>query len=364
MTDQYYPAEADAQHSPPNPPPPPASPGPAPYAYAPPPRRSVFAVMVRIFGSLFILGGVAFGCLALGFYLGLFTSLSQSGVATSVYRDGNRHQQIAIIPVTGLIDPMQAMFFHDAVEQAMDDPNVRAVVLRIDSGGGFVGPSDEMWRDVNRLRERGLYVVASYGSLAASGGYYVSAGADEIYAQPTSITGSIGVMSSAWTFQELMEEKLGIKPEIITATGSPDKDTANNIFRDWTDEDRAVMRDLIDAMHERFAQVVVQGRSGVLSEAEARALCTGKVYTADDARQVKLIDQVGYLDDAIAAAQRGAALSPDAKVIRYDMRGSLSEILGVKTTPPGRLSVKMDGEAARKLLIELATPRMMYLFRP
>jgi protease-4 len=262
-----------------------------------------------------------------------------------------------------MIDEAQAAFFDQCVDKAIHDGRVRAVVLRVDSGGGLVGPSDEMWRNVKRLKDHGLYVVASYGSVAASGGYYMSVAADEIFAQPTSITGSIGVMGSVWTFQGLLQDKLGITPETITATGSPEKDVANNLFRNWTDKDRTEIRRIIDAMYARFAEVVVAGRSDVLSEEEARALCTGKVFMADEAKQVKLIDEVGYLDDAVAAAAGGANLR-NPTVEQYDLKAGVMEMLTASANPTGGVGVELDSRAVRKLVTELGMPRMMYLYQP
>src|SRR5690606_2688533 len=107
----------------------------------------------------------------------------------------------------------------------------KALILRIDSGGGTVGASDRIWNELARFRqETEIPIVASFGSIAASGGYYIAAGADHIIAEPTCITGSIGVMANVMTFDRLLD-KVGVTPEVLVAQGSPEKDVANNVFR-------------------------------------------------------------------------------------------------------------------------------------
>ncbi len=314
-------------------------------------------ILMGVVAVTFLLIGMGAGGLDL-------SNFQESDVVATTYRSGDRNQKVAIIPVTGLIDNQQAAFFSRCVHRAIHDPNVYAVVLRVDSGGGMVSPSDEMWRDVKSLKDAGKYVVASYGSIAASGGYYMSAPAHEIYAQHTTITGSIGVMGGAWTFRGLLEEKLGIKPEVITATGSPDKDVANNLYRDWTEADRTSVRKLLNSMHERFTDIVIEGREGKLSEDEARALCTGKVFTAEEAKRVKLIDAIGYLDEAVDAAIAGAEITYDAKVEYYEQRVSLAQMLGAGVNQRGGASVQMDSETIQRLMAELSMPRLMYLYQP
>ena len=140
-------------------------------------------------------------------------------------------------------------------------------------------------------------VIASFGGVAASGGYYVAAGTDRIFIEPTGFTGSIGVIAQVPTLQEAMS-KLGVEWVTLVADGSPKKDNANNLYRDWTEADREVLSRLIDDAYRRFTEVVVAGRPG-LTEANVGAVADGSVYTGEAAVANGLVDAVGYLDDAV-----------------------------------------------------------------
>src|SRR5690349_9280142 len=199
-----------------NPPPPPPgswSPGPSQRPNGPPagpqnaPRPQVVHVVARPGGFwravTFVIGLMMFGIvLAIGIFMGISIMIAgaerEDMVIHQNYRDGDGNT-IAIVPVIGGIDERQAEFVRTAVKSVLEDSSVRAVVLRVDSPGGGVTASDEIWYEVNRLKDAGLPVIASYGSVAASGGYYVSCGADHIMAEETCITGSIGVIAQVLT---------------------------------------------------------------------------------------------------------------------------------------------------------------------
>ena len=173
----------------------------------------------------FVVGVFFFGlALLIGIFFGAAVMLAGSSMGSfvpeQVYRDGSR-DTIMILPVEGVIDGDRAEFVRHAVDHILDSSNVRGVVLRVDSPGGGVTASDEIWYQVQRLKNARLPVVASYGGVAASGGYYVSCGADHIMAQKTSITGSIGVIAQIFTMHGLMD-KVGIEPVTRIDTDSPE----------------------------------------------------------------------------------------------------------------------------------------------
>lgn len=355
---------------------PPAPPGgPAGYGYghAPPPRRGgLFTGLLRP-GLLIALLLFTF---IIGFYTALIVINTQPGPAVSVYEDGDPTERIAIIPAVGLIDDGLAEFVRQAVKDAIEDDSIKAVVVRVDSPGGAVTASDEISHHFKRLKEkRGVPIIASYGDMAASGGYYVSAMADHIIVQPTTITGSIGVIAQAITMQELMEEKLGIKAEVITSTRSTEKDVANNMFRQWTDRDRDVLRNMMDKMHDQFVDVVAEGRKSVLDRQQVVSLATGKVFTGQEAIDAKLADEMGYIEAALAEARkRGGFKASQPQVVIYEQRGDVLDLIGLNWRGGGTVAGARSGGAAtvslpaidpatvRRWIHELGVPQFMYMF--
>jgi protease-4 len=250
-----------------------------------------------------VVGPVA-ACGALGF------GLSQGSFSTT--NSAIRGPGVGVIRVEGVITAGESDAFQasagsdtivDLIKQAGADSNIRAVVLRVDSPGGEVVASDEIYHALQQLDKP---VVVSMGSLAASGGYYISADADYIYANPHTLTGSIGVISQFVTAEELLDE-VGVEVVVITAGESKD---FGSFSRDMTEEERAYWQTLIDEMHTAFIQIVADGRG--MSVQEVRELADGRVYTGQQALDLGLVDEIGYLDDAIqkAAALGGIAGEP------------------------------------------------------
>jgi len=309
-----------------------------------------FVIGLLLIGGAFLIGAI------FGFAGSFAAGQIEPQVMQSTWRSGDR-TRIVILPVEGMILDNSAEFVRVAVNNILDDRNVRAVVLRVDSPGGAVAASDRIWRDVQRLRDAGLPVVASYGGVAASGGYYVSCHGDEIIAEPTTITGSIGVIAQVMTFAELME-KIGIEPVTMVATGSPEKAVGNDLFRDWTDADRATISRILDSAHSTFRARVIAGRGAKLgSSAAVDAVADGSIFTAEEAVANNLIDGIGYLDDAIAAAERRAGLAAgNATVVRLGAPPTLMDLLTAARGGKG-----FDVSTVRSLLDELSVPRAMYL---
>lgn len=256
---------------------------------------------------------------------------------------------IAIIDVSGIIMDQEVEHAIRQIRQARDDNKVKAVILRIDSPGGSVSGSDRIWREVGLLKEKKKPVVASLGGIAASGGYYVAAPADRVLAEPTTLTGSIGVLLEIPQLHELME-KVGVKLEAITMGEWKD---AGSPFRALTDRERERWKQVIDDAYQRFVRVVAQGRK--LSLDAVKTVADGKVLTTHEALQAKLIDEVGYLDDAILTAQRLAVLE-SARVIRYSRPTTLESLLGAASPSP---TPRIDAQT----WLRLQTPQILFLAR-
>lgn len=314
----------------------------------------------------FVLGLFLFaGVFVVGLTIGLTMMFAISNVPTAileeVYRDGER-RTVAIIPVVGIIESRQAAFVHNAVEYVLQQSDIRAVVLRVDSPGGGVTSSDQIWYEIERLKKAGLPIIASYGGIAASGGYYVSCGADEIVAEPTCITGSIGVIAQIFTFEGLMD-KVGIEPVTLVATGSPEKSTANDLFRSWTEKDRQKILTMLDAAYDTFNQRVKDGRKTAITDAAViDALADGSIFTAQAAVTNGLVDRIGYLDDAITRAETAAGLRVGSSTVVFLRRPlSFGEKLIAHEQP--RPASLLDADAIRSFVNDLGSPRVMYLMR-
>ena len=213
------------------------------------------------------------------------------------------------------------------------NPAVKAVVLRVDSPGGEVVASDEIAKEVKRTREAGKKVVVSMGSLAASGGYYVSAGADRILANPTTTTGSIGVIGVIPNAQELLST-LGIQIQVIKS--GPFKDQGSP-FRPLTDEERAIFQRMIDEAYEQFVQVIAEGRK--LDPARVREIGDGRIYTGLQAQQLGLVDEFGDLRRAIQVAAELAGIKGEPRLIDTRRASPLAALFGALLRPAPRLTL-------------------------
>ena len=202
-----------------------------------------------------------------------------------------------------------------------DDPAVRAVVLRIDSPGGVVAPTQEIFTAVRRLREAKKPVVASLGSVAASGGYYVAVSADRIFASPGTLTGSIGVVMQLANVEGLLK-KVGVEYVVVKAGAYKD---VGNFARAMTPEERRMLQALLDDVYDQFISAVAEGRG--LDPQAVRAFAEGRIYSGRQAHGLKMVDDLGGLEDAIEAAAKMAGLPPKPKVVYPRRRFSLRELL-------------------------------------
>jgi protease-4 len=233
--------------------------------------------------------------------------------------------KIALIDVEGLIvnartggllssgdNPVS--LFRERLDAAAMDDRVKAVVLRINSPGGGVTASDIMYRDlVNFRQETHKPVVACMMDLAASGGYYLAMGCDRVYAHPSTVTGSIGVIMSLYNAHGLMK-MVGVTSEPIKS--GPNKDIGNPA-RPMTPEEHAILQGMVNCFYDQFVEVVAKARKEHLPPERVRELADGRVYTGVEAKKLGLVDEVGYLEDALKCALDMACLK-DASVVAYD----------------------------------------------
>jgi protease-4 len=204
----------------------------------------------------------------------------------------------------------------EELEKAAKDDHIKAVVLKINSPGGTVSAADVILHELQSFKsERHLPIVVSLGGLAASGGYYVAQAGDTIMAYPTCITGSIGVIAMKFNFRGLMD-KVGLDTDVVKTGAWKDFWSP---FRAATPKEKEMMQQIIEEFYRDFINVVAQGRK--MSLKEVRQVADGRIFTAPQARDLKLIDKIGYLDDALKEAQALAGIS-GARIVRYDRPGS------------------------------------------
>ena len=224
---------------------------------------------------------------------------------------GDRHYTVGngvgLLEIKGIIIDSQ-----ETVKQLNDlrkDDRVKAVVLRIDSPGGVVGPSQEIHAEIKKLAKK-KKVVVSMGSVAASGGYYIAAAANYIFANPGTITGSIGVLMRFSNMEGLMG-KIGMKA--FTLKTGKFKDVGSPAHP-MSEPERAMLQAVIDNAHSQFVKAVAEGRK--LPEAEVRTIADGRIFTGEQALALKLVDRIGTLQDAIEEAGRLGGISGEPKLIR------------------------------------------------
>lgn len=214
---------------------------------------------------------------------------------------------IGLVEVKGLIVDPQETVKH--LNDFRKDDTIKAVVLRIDSPGGVVGPSQEIYAEVKKLAAK-KKVVVSMGSVAASGGYYIAAPASMIVANPGTITGSIGVLMRFSNIEGLMG-KVGMKS--FTLKTGKFKDVGSPA-RPMTDQEKAMLQNVIDSTHAQFVKAVAEGRK--LAESDVRTIADGRIFTGEQAKALKLVDRLGTMQDAIEEAGKLAGIKGEPQVIR------------------------------------------------
>lgn len=277
-------AEPAASSQPPSDPPvwnpPPAA------TTAEPPRKKSRA-------GMFFAGALS-GCLlvVVGFVL-----LAAIGLAGGDTGEVNfAAEKVAIVPIEGEI--LEARETLELLHKYADNRSVKAIVVRINSPGGAIAPSQEIYSAIRRIRADGKPVIASMDSVAASGGYYIAAACDPIIANSGTITGSIGVILQWFDMKELVRWAR-LKPETITSGALKD---AGSPFRELTPEERQYFQGIVTQLHSQFVRDVATGRGSKMKAEEVARVADGRIFTGEQARGLKLVDEIGTIDDAVRTA--------------------------------------------------------------
>ena len=268
---------------------------------------------------ILIILAAALGLGALFFIVLFLASLATGGRSTKSLAPLQGPGRVALVKLEGVLITSDAAVTE--INEYAEDALVKAIIIRIDSPGGGVVASQEIYNAVLNARKAGKKVVISMGSVAASGGYYVAAAGDRIVANPGTLTGSIGVKMEFANFEKLLE-KIGVKGMIVKAgeykdIGSP--------FREMSAEERRMLQAVIDDVHSQFIEAVAKGRS--LAESDVRAIADGRIFTGRQAMRLKLVDQLGDLDDSIQAAADLAGIKGKPKVLKKERAFPLLEYL-------------------------------------
>lgn len=362
----------------------PGAPPPYPIPYAsnvePPPRpgRPV-SFWVALFALLLLIGSIALNLLlAVGLSAASLGSLEGSMDSTRApvekFLEGDREatDKIVVIPVKGILMSGESSPFMGGLvnidrligqlRHATKDENVKAIILSIDSPGGSITDCDLIVREIEKLRtERSdIKIVALFNDIAASGGYYIAAPADEIISHPTTLTGSIGVIMSFLNIGKLATEH-GVTEVVIKS--APHKDIGS-MWRDMDPEEQKILQALVDEMFERFIDVVKKGRGSKITETKLREVADGRILSGQQAFAVKLVDAVGYFEDAVTAAKKLAGVT-SARVVEYTRPPTLADILTgevearrAAAMPPMAGPMGTLAEALRS-----ETPRLLYLWK-
>ena len=358
-----------------NPPPmseiPPSFHTPPPVITAPPPTRPP-----RRWGWI-IVSIILFLALAVSMMINIGSAFSGLGDAGGrhhhagprldelVVKEHSGSDKIAVVPIEGIISSHSGdRSGYNMVEVvkaqlklAKDDEDVKAVILRVDSPGGEVLASDDIANELRTFQEESSKpVVVSMGSLAASGGYYVSAPCEWIVANELTITGSIGVIMHGYNYRGLMD-KIGLKPDVYKSGKFKDMLSGDRNAAEVLPEERVMVQKLIDETYGKFKQVVGDGRAAARDmNKDGRTLvknwaefADGRVFSGKEAKELGFVDELGGFDTAVKRAQKLAKIKGDASIIEYRQRMDLADLFGIlgKTEAP---VVKVDiGMSAPKL---------------
>jgi protease-4 len=227
--------------------------------------------------------------------------------------------RVAIVELEGVI--MDADAIVKELREHQDNPTVRAVVVRVNSPGGVVAPTQEIVAAVQRVRKAHKPVVASLSSVAASGGYYVATAADRIFANPGTLTGSIGVVMQMANVEGLLK-KAGVDYVVVKAGRYKD---VGNFARAMTPEERRILQALLDDVYGQFVNAVAEGRK--LDRETVLGLADGRIYSGQQAHRLKMVDELGGLEEAIEAAAKLAGIPGRPKLVYPRRRFSLMDLI-------------------------------------
>lgn len=260
---------------------------------------------------------------------------------TLLQKEAVSGEKIGLINVEGPILNSKGVI--EEIKNYRESKSIRAIVLRVDSPGGAVAPSQEIYEEIKRtVKEKP--VVVSMGSVAASGGYYISAPASRIIANPGTLTGSIGVIMEIPNIKGLMD-KIGIKTEVIKS--GKYKDLAS-VFRDMDPEQRRILQSVLDEVHEQFIEAVSEGRK--IPVEEVRKIADGRIFTGSQALGLGLVDELGNIEDAIKKAAELAGIKGKPEIVTKEEGFSLKTLL--------------NNRLPQQLVNEYSSVKIKYIFVP
>lgn len=277
---------------------------------------------------------------------------------------GKGKEKILLIGLSGMIhegkvggfapQPSMVSRIKEELNKAAKDDSIKGVVLRVNSPGGTVTASDIIYQELIKFKEEtGKSIVTSIMGVGASGAYYIAMASDHVIAHPTAVTGSIGVIMMHITIHGLLE-KFGVSSDAIKS--GPHKDMGSP-FKPLLPEDRALLQGVIDSMFEKFLETVQKGRPKLATE-KVRELADGRIYTADQALAAGLIDEIGYLDQAIDRTMKMAGVV-EAKVIIYKRPNEFKNTIYASGEPNNP-----RWSADPRSWLEFGTPKFLYLWMP
>lgn len=254
-------------------------------------------------------------------------------VVSSMDSDLDFGEKVGVVEVSGVISDSREII--EPLNRFRKDESIKAIVLRINSPGGGVGPSQEIYREIQKTIEK-KKVIASMGGIAASGGYYIASATDGIVASPGTITGSIGVIMGFTNFQKLLE-KVGLVPVVIKSGDF--KDTGSPV-REMTKEEREMLQGFVKRIHRQFVEDVAKGRK--IDKLRVEAIADGRIITGEEAKALGLVDRIGNLEDAVEWAGKLGGIEGEVKsiyakerklsLLKYLMESSIRSIMDQITT--------------------------------
>ncbi len=238
--------------------------------------------------------------------------------------------KVAVVEIEGIIVDGAAAVRE--LREHADNPSIKAVVLRVNSPGGVVAPTQEIFAAIQRARKAGKPVVASLGAVAASGGYYVAVAADRIYANPGTLTGSIGVVMQLANLEGLLK-KVGVDYVVVKAGAYKD---VGNFARTMSPEERKMLQALLDDVYSQFVEAVSEGRG--LEKKDVLAFAEGRIYSGQQALALKMVDELGGFEEAVEAAGKLANISGRPKLVyprkKFSFRDLVESRLGLAGVGP------------------------------
>jgi protease-4 len=293
-------------------------------------------------GTFFI--GALSGCLV--FFLiaggiGVFAMMSRADEG-QFSLSGSK---VAIVPIEGeILDARETV---EALHRYADNSSVRAIVVRINSPGGAIAPSQEIYEAIRAVRRKGKPVVASLDSVAASGGFYIASACDRIISNAGSITGSIGVILQWMEIKDLVAWAK-MQPQTVMAGSMKD---IGSPYRDMTAGERAYLQSIVAQLHSQFIRAVAAGRKGKMTEADVTRIADGRIFTGEQALALKLVDGIGTLDDAVAAAGKlGGVRGKPATIYPRRRKATLFDLL----------SDRNESRSAIEHILSRRTPAFLY----